>query len=441
MKRRNIHYAWLILVSCCVMQGVGIGIISNCAGIYYTPICEELGFSMGQLTFYKTLSGIFSILSLSMAPLLFKKLDVRVFAFGLIAVAGGVNFAMAFGTKLWHWYLIGILQGCTLTCFSHFLPVTLINNWFSERVGFAMGISCAASGGVGMVMSHLLGGIVQNYGWRASAMANGIVCVALTAPFALFVIRKSPKEMGMEAFGAERLEVHAKEKAGPDADCRAAGATGKAPEARGGNGGGDIAPNRLPVSCFLMVVVFSVCAKATVGFAQYLTGYGDSVAALAGTGSMLLTLYLFGNMCFKFFFGYTNDRLGVFKSTCLELAVLLTGCFLLLSHQGGGMAWGAVLFGTCAMLSNVQSPLLVRTLWDKEHFAKAYARMAMIADASYYISITLFGFVYDFTGKYEPVLMICMAGICLEAVLICGLFGPGRRKEALRVRRSGSVGE
>lgn len=25
-------------------------------------------------------------------------------------------------------------------------------------------------------------------------MANGIVCVALTAPFALFVIRKSPKE-------------------------------------------------------------------------------------------------------------------------------------------------------------------------------------------------------------------------------------------------------
>lgn len=434
MKKWNIHYAWLILISCCVMQGVGIGIISNCAGIYYTPICEELGFSMGQLTFYKTLSGIFSILSLSMAPLLFKKLDVRVFAFGLIAVAGGVNFAMAFGTQLWHWYLIGILQGCTLTCFSHFLPVTLINNWFSERVGFAMGISCAASGGVGMVMSHLLGRIVENYGWRASAMVNGIVCVALTAPFALLVIRKSPREKGLEAFGAEHLKDHAHEKAEE-------GPSGQTAESGDLAGGGEKALNRLPLSCFLMVVVFSVCAKATVGFAQYLTGYGDSVAALAGKGSLLLTLYLFGNMCFKFFFGYTNDRLGVFRSTCLELAVLLTGCLLLLSHLGSGMVVGAILFGTCAMLSNVQSPLLVRTLWDKEHFARAYARMAMIADASYYISITLFGFVYDFTGRYEPVLMICMAGICLEAVLICGLFGLGRGRAALRLRRSGSVGE
>lgn len=410
MKQERIHYAWLILVSCCIMQGIGIGIISNCAGIYYSPICEELGFSMGQLTFYKTLSGIFSILSLSMAPGLFKKLDVRVFAFCLILVAGGVNFAMAFGTKLWHWYALGILQGCTLTSFSHFLPVTMINNWFSKKVGFAMGLSCAASGGVGMVMSHLLSRMIEEYGWRVSAMVNGAVCVGLAAPFVLFLIRKNPAEKGLRPYGGEIEAI-----ASPAED------RGKKEER----------PYRVITVSFLMVVVFSVCAKGTVGFAQYLSGYGKSVAVLAERGSMLLTLYLFGNMCFKFIFGYTNDKLGVFRSTILELAVLFVGCCLLLSHGVSLMLFGAVLFGTCAMLSNVQSPLLVRTLWDKEHFAKAYAGMSMIADASYYVSITVFGIVYDFAGQYEPVLMICMCGICAEALIACGLFLPQiHRKKA-----------
>jgi MFS family permease len=146
------------------------------------------------------------------------------------------------------------------------------------------------------------------------------------------------------------------------------------------------------------------------------------VAALAKNGAILLTLYMFGNMCFKFFFGYTNDKLGVFRSTLLELATLMTGCILLLSHIGNPMMIGAILFGTCAMLSNVQYPLIVRTLWDKEHFARAYATISMIADASYYLSITLFGVVYDVTGRYEPVLMICMGAICVEAMIACGLF-------------------
>ncbi len=399
MKKQNIHYGWLVLVSCCMMQGVGIGIISNCAGIYYTPICEELGFSMGQLTFYKTLSGIFAIFSLSLAHRVFEKTDVRVYAFFLILAAGGGNIAMAFGTKLWHWYVLGIIQGCTLTSFSHFLPVALINNWFSEKVGAAMGISCAASGGMGMVMSHLLSRILLLYGWRVSVMINGILCVALTAPFVLLVIRKCPADKGLLPYGGERETVRkVSAGSGPESGASLLGTS------------------------FLMVVVFSVCAKATVGFAQYLSGYGDSVNLFTGNGSTLLTLYLFGNMCFKFFFGYTNDRIGVFGSTLLELGTLLAGCVLLLSHGGTFMLMGAILFGACAMLSNVQSPLLVRTLWEKENFSRAYARMVMIADASYYLSITLFGVVYDFTGKYEPVLMLCMGGICLEALMTCLLF-------------------
>jgi len=36
MNRKNtkFHYAWLILITCCMMQGAGLGLISNCAGVF-----------------------------------------------------------------------------------------------------------------------------------------------------------------------------------------------------------------------------------------------------------------------------------------------------------------------------------------------------------------------------------------------------------------------
>ena len=49
-KKNRLHYAWFILAGCCILQGATLGLIDNCAGVFYSPICKELGFELGKLT-------------------------------------------------------------------------------------------------------------------------------------------------------------------------------------------------------------------------------------------------------------------------------------------------------------------------------------------------------------------------------------------------------
>ena len=46
-KKNRLHYAWFILAGCCILQGATLGLINNCAGVFYSPICKELGFELG----------------------------------------------------------------------------------------------------------------------------------------------------------------------------------------------------------------------------------------------------------------------------------------------------------------------------------------------------------------------------------------------------------
>jgi len=48
-KKNRLHYAWFILAGCCILQGATLGLINNCAGVFYSPICKELGFELENL--------------------------------------------------------------------------------------------------------------------------------------------------------------------------------------------------------------------------------------------------------------------------------------------------------------------------------------------------------------------------------------------------------
>lgn len=395
-RNQRFHYAWVILLTCCFMQGVGIGIISNCSGIYYQPICDELGFGMGELTLYRTISGLCSVLPLALAPKLVKRVNICTLSFLLLVICGGTNLLMAFGTELWHWYFIGILQGCTVTVFSHFIPVSVINNWFCQKKGLALGISSASAGVLGIIMNEFLSYLIMEFGWRTSVFASGVVFIMLPAPFLLFALRYRPEDAGMKPYGRQEESLCAVQET---------------------NAGRNISFRHI----FLLVLLFAVLAKGVAGFAQYFTSYGKSRGMAARDCSMLLTLYLVGNTLFKLVFGSINDKWGLYRSTALELGVMLLGCVLLLIPQPVSMLCGALLFGMCAMICNVQSPLLIRSLWSTEEFPEVYARISLVANVCHYLFITVFGFLFDVLGRYEPILLLCGGLVILEMTALLAI--------------------
>ena len=208
-KKNRLHYAWFILAGCCILQGVTLGLINNCAGVFYSPICKELGFELGKLTMYRMLYCISSALALPFVATSFRKHDVRIVISIAAVIYGGCAALMGTFHELWQWHLTGIIQGIA-SSFVCMIPAPIIlGNWFKKKTGTAVGISAAFSGLVGMIGSSFLGMAIPAFGWRVSYVAVGIVSIALVLPISLFVLRCKPEEMGLLPYGAEDVERRA----------------------------------------------------------------------------------------------------------------------------------------------------------------------------------------------------------------------------------------
>ena len=165
-KKNRLHYAWFILAGCCILQGATLGLINNCAGVFYSPICKELGFELGKLTMYRMLYCISSALALPFVATSFRKHDVRIVISIAAVIYGGCAALMGTFHELWQWHLTGIIQGIA-SSFVCMIPAPIIlGNWFKKKTGMAVGISAAFSGLVGMIGSSFLGMAIPAFGWR-----------------------------------------------------------------------------------------------------------------------------------------------------------------------------------------------------------------------------------------------------------------------------------
>jgi len=84
MKNRQIFYGWYIVAACALVAGAGIG-FHNTAGIFLRPVTDDLGFSRGEFTFFRTISAILSVLLL---PVYGKTASVKVFLYDWFATYG-----------------------------------------------------------------------------------------------------------------------------------------------------------------------------------------------------------------------------------------------------------------------------------------------------------------------------------------------------------------
>ena len=129
-KKNRLHYAWFILAGCCILQGATLGLINNCAGVFYSPICKELGFELGKLTMYRMLYCISSALALPFVATSFRKHDVRIVISIAAVIYGGCAALMGTFHELWQWHLTGIIQGIA-SSFVCMIPAPIIlGNWF-----------------------------------------------------------------------------------------------------------------------------------------------------------------------------------------------------------------------------------------------------------------------------------------------------------------------
>ncbi|RUS47402.1 MFS transporter [Cohnella sp. AR92] len=410
--KKKIHYAWWILVGLCIIVGLGKGGLNNSASLFLTPITEELGIGMGNLTLYFSVSAIVTMIFLPFGGKLMAKYDTR-----LVLIVGILLQAGAFATfglmhSVWGWYLLAIplaVGGVFITVIAG--PV-IINQWFKKSNGLALGIMSAAGGGIGAIAQPIVGNVISGQGWRTGYIATGVSAILIVIPVILLLIKRSPQDKGLLPYGAQE---------GSKSNSGAAG------EEAGPKGVSMAVARKSAAFYFLIVFFFLVTSIASFSMhiPTYLSNKGFSVS-FAGN---VMGTYMVGVLIGSLAIGFLSDRIGSRNTALIAMAIgLLAICLLLFSDTSTTLITAAVgLFGCISSSIGTLGPALTSSLFGNKEYSQIYSTASMGLAVSSIVALPAYGYVYDFTGSYTSVLYAIIAMLAINMFCVLAAFR-GKKK-------------
>lgn len=196
--RLPFFYGWVIVAGSFVALGLTYTTWYSFS-VFYVALLEEFGWSRASS------AGVFSLFVIVVGVagagggvLVDRFGPGRVVAAGAAILAAGLV-ASSRITELWQFYLFfGILSAVGVSTAGWIPCVATVSNWFSRRLGVALGTASAGIGMIGILVlvpfSQLL---ITWLGWRTAYVVLAGIILAGVAPVALLVLRGRPEELGL----------------------------------------------------------------------------------------------------------------------------------------------------------------------------------------------------------------------------------------------------
>jgi len=201
MRRRRVHYAWVVLAVAFVTLIVAAA-IRSVPGIILQSLEQEFAWSRESIS----LAVSINLLLFGLAgPFLGRLMDefgpriVVVWTASLIALgAAGTLFMQA----PWQMHLLwGVVVGAGSGGCSMVMGSAVVNRWFVARRGLALGVLGAAMSAGQLIFTPLLMHLDMAYGWRSATLFVALLMGLLALPLALVFLRDDPSKMGLRAYG------------------------------------------------------------------------------------------------------------------------------------------------------------------------------------------------------------------------------------------------
>lgn len=371
---------WLVLTAIMLMCGSSIGLLVNSNGVFYTPMATDLGILRGTVSLHGTfVSMATAFASLTVSSVVDRFGWKKTLFFGVFCGFLG-TFLMAFAKNILLIYVFGIIRGVG-SAFYSMVPMTMIvNKWFQEKKGLAVGLSAGTSGVIGALAAPILASLIETNDWRFAFIIMSIFVVILALPILLIPYTYEPRDEGLLPYGFKKPEKSSKPLRQPSLE-----------------------NNRSTKIVFAALMLIGFLNTTTVFTSQHFPGYGESVGLSPETASFMLSAAMIGNLSGKFAFGALSELIGTVKTSLgmFVISIISTLMLIFLIHPVT-LIIGSLLFGFLFSIGGVALPLLSTEFFDPVTGVKVYARVNFIASMGAAISVTLVGFIYDFTGSFIP---------------------------------------
>lgn len=397
-RESKVHYAWKILVGCCFLQACCLGLMMNSAGIFYTPVTEDLGIGLGPLAMYVTVYFFVTTFTYPLVARILPKYNINVVLSLAVIVVCVAMALMSTYTSVWQWYFSGVLYGIGGAFIFVVAATVLIENWFDKKRGLALGLTQCCSGIGGAVFPVVGTLLINQVGWRPTYLILAVVAAVLVLPWTMFVFKFKPEDIGLKAYGHE-------ETASPDAaeETRYPGVPAK---------------KALFTLAFWALFLYGGVEALMSGYNTHLPGFAVAIGLGDVFGSELLSIAQIGYIVATIGMGWLTDKIGVIIPTFITLAIT---AFSLL---GFGLCTTEVPLMTCAFFFGTNSVIititvarLIESIFGRRDYAKilSYTRMSGCIAA---FGSSAIGFVYDATGRFDISFFAGVVIIAICAVLV-----------------------
>jgi MFS transporter, OFA family, oxalate/formate antiporter len=304
-------YGWKIVACLFLIYLATNGIGLNTMSLFNVEFEKEFfGAKTGQAS--KLMGVLYFILAI---PLPFVGRLLQKVSPKKLILIGGI------GTSIMLLYLTSVRSFSALKIYYYMYPVFLtlaglvssiyiINNWFVQKRGLAIGIFLTASSFGPVLFSPLAGYLIKNYGWQQALLFQNIMAVALIM-IPIFFLYNKPADKDQFADGVEGRVAPVAFKFDNATITR------------------HLKSILSTADFWLFLLVSGVMWFIIVGFIPYQRTYTDEMKLDAQQSGLIQGLFFFFSLAGKLIFGYLGDKYD--KKTILIVSVvnLLLGALLL----------------------------------------------------------------------------------------------------------------
>ncbi|WP_271399594.1 MFS transporter [Staphylococcus nepalensis] len=410
MHKERLHFAWLILIGLCVSVGLGKAALNNSAGLFLSPVSQDLNVGVGSLTIYLSVSSIVTLLFLPFGGKLLSKYSARLVLFFAIIFQAGAFALFGLMNSIWGWYLLAIplaIGGVFITVIGG--PV-LIERWFSKGKGLALGILSAIGGLLGVFAQPIIGALISQFGWRNAYFITGLGVLIIVTPIILLLIRNSPKDKNTKAYGDTSTDID--------------------PHKQIQNIEGIAYTTAKKTPAFFLLALFFFIITAISSFTMhvptYLVNHGQKVSIAGAMMSALMVGVFVGSLVF----GYLTDKIDAKKVGLLAMILGLIATILLIAMPDFivVVAVALFLFGMFTSSIGTIAPAMASSLFGSKDYSQIYSTSSIGLALASIVALPAYGFIYDISGSYTTGLIII---ILLFVVNIIAIILAFKNKEKL----------
>lgn len=397
MRPRRLYYGWVIVGACNAVAFMtwGIGVFNQ--GVFLGYFEREFGWSRAALSLGPALFYVWAgLVGVGVGRVIDRRGPRPVLVAGALAMGGG-TIALGLTSQPWQLYPAFLLLSTGYACLHTVTLGAIVGRWFARQRARAMAAATFGAGFGGMVLAPLNAALLERWGGPAGGLALAIIAIGVVVPLALWVVKDSPRSLGLEVDGGPPLRP---DEARPLRDERV-WTLGEAARTR---------------AFWAIALSFHLTMIAQAGFLVHQVLFLQPTFGFFGAATIVSLTTVMG--------GLGRGGLALAGSrwsprALARAAFLLQALGLLLSAQGpsaGTIVAGSLAFGLTMGVIVALQPVIAADCFGQRSFGRVYGSLYLPIQLGSALGPLLFGLTAAVTGSYGPGFSAAAGGLLVAAL-------------------------